>query len=101
MTSSGSYFAQVSTEKLALYVDQRLNSHFAKSGFVLQDLVNELGRRIEYKVTNGRYQGVVGAIGFDGISRFLRKGIRSWWRSRQPMPIELLSIRSKNIDRDS
>jgi hypothetical protein len=34
---------------------------------VLQDLVNELGRRLDYKVTNGRYQGVSNAIGFDGI----------------------------------
>lgn len=34
---------------------------------VLQDLVNELGRRLDYKVTNGRYQGTVNAIGYDGI----------------------------------
>lgn len=29
--------------------------------------VNELGRRLDYKVTNGRYQGTTGTIGFDGI----------------------------------
>jgi hypothetical protein len=34
---------------------------------VLQDLVNELGRRLDYKVTNGRYQGTTNAIGYDGI----------------------------------
>lgn len=34
---------------------------------VLQDLVNELGRRLDYDVTNGRYQGVQGKIGFDGL----------------------------------
>jgi hypothetical protein len=34
---------------------------------VLQDLVNELGRRLEYAVTNGDYRGKVNAIGFDGI----------------------------------
>jgi len=34
---------------------------------VLQDLVNELGRRLDYRVTNGRYQGTANAIGFDGI----------------------------------
>jgi hypothetical protein len=34
---------------------------------VLQDLVNELGRRLDYKVTNGRYQGTPTKIGFDGI----------------------------------
>jgi hypothetical protein len=30
-------------------------------------LVNELGRRLEYKVENGRYQGISGAVGFDGL----------------------------------
>jgi hypothetical protein len=34
---------------------------------VLQDLVNELGRRLDYKVTNGRYQGTSNEIGFDGV----------------------------------
>ena len=29
--------------------------------------MNELGRRLDYKVTNGRYQGTTNAIGFDGI----------------------------------
>jgi len=33
----------------------------------LQDLVNELGRRLDYDVSNGRYQGTVNAIGYDGI----------------------------------
>jgi hypothetical protein len=36
---------------------------------VLQDLVNELGRRLDYTVTNGRYQGTQNAIGFDGLWR--------------------------------
>jgi hypothetical protein len=34
---------------------------------VLQDLINELGRRLEYGVENGRYQGTTNAVGFDGI----------------------------------
>jgi hypothetical protein len=34
---------------------------------VLQDLINELGRRLDYKVDNGRYQGVANAVGYDGI----------------------------------
>jgi hypothetical protein len=61
------YLAQVPSEKLALYVGQCLSSHFDRSGLVLQDLVNELGRRLDYQVTNGRYQGTVNAVGFDGI----------------------------------
>jgi hypothetical protein len=46
-----------------------LTQPFANSGRVLQDTVNELGRRLEYDVTNGRYQGIVGGIGFDGVWR--------------------------------
>lgn len=41
---------------------------------ILQDLVNELGRRLDYKVTNGRYQGTVNAVGFDGIWLSPEKG---------------------------
>jgi hypothetical protein len=34
---------------------------------VLQDLINELGRRLDYRVENGRYQGTRSTIGYDGI----------------------------------
>jgi hypothetical protein len=61
------YLSQVPSTKLADYIDRCLTAHFPKSGMVLQDLVNELGRRLDYKATNGRYQGTVNAIGFDGI----------------------------------
>lgn len=61
------YLSQVSSEKLSEYIDQCLSGRFEKSGLVLQDLVNEFGRRLDYKVTNGRYQGTSNTIGFDGI----------------------------------
>lgn len=61
------YFAQIGSEKIALYIEQCLTSRFDKSGLVLQDLVNELGRRLDYKVANGRYQGTTNSVGFDGI----------------------------------
>jgi hypothetical protein len=61
------YFAQIGSSKLSAYIEQCLTSRFEKSGLVLQDLVNELGRRLDYKVTNGRYQGVTNAVGYDGI----------------------------------
>lgn len=63
------YLSQIPTTKIATYVEHCLSSAFAKGGIVLQDLVNELGRRLDYGVTNGRYQGVVGGIGFDGLWR--------------------------------
>src|SRR5262245_14650257 len=61
------YLTEVETATLATYVEHCLSSGFAKSGLVFQDLVNELGRRLDYKVLNGRYQGTVNNIGFDGI----------------------------------
>ncbi len=61
------YLAEIPSAKIASYVGHCLTSNFNKSGMVLQDLVNELGRRLDYKVTNGRYQGTTNAIGYDGI----------------------------------
>ena len=61
------YLAEASTPKLASYIEHCLESSFVKSGLVFQDLVNELGRRLDYKVVNGRYQGTVNEIGFDGV----------------------------------
>lgn len=61
------YFSQIPSEKIAQYVDHCLVSSFAKSGLVLQDLVNEIGKRLDYKVTNGLYHGSSNKIGFDGI----------------------------------
>src|SRR3954447_26661351 len=69
-----SYLGQIPSEKLALYVNQCLSSKLDKGGMILQDLINELGRRLDYKVTNGRYQGTVNAVGFDGIWLSPEKG---------------------------
>ena len=63
------YLRQVTIDALATYADYCLSNAFPKGGQVLQDLVNELGRRLEYDVTNGRYQGTTNAVGFDGIWR--------------------------------
>jgi hypothetical protein len=65
-TELRSFLAQVSTPKLASYVERCLASGFPKSGMVLQDLINELGRRLDFAVVNGRYQGTTNAVGFDG-----------------------------------
>lgn len=61
------YFSEVKTEKLAEYTESCLASSINKGGIVLQDLINELGRRLDYNVKNGRYQGVANAVGYDGI----------------------------------
>jgi len=54
-------------KNLARYANQCLEESFPKSGFVLQDVVNEIGRRLGYKVTNGIYQGKVNQVGLDGL----------------------------------
>jgi hypothetical protein len=63
------YLSEIQSSKLAEYIERCLTSAFNRSGMVLQDLVNELGRRLDYEVTNGRYQGTSNTIGFDGIWR--------------------------------
>lgn len=54
------------SRKLLDYINQCLDG-FERSGFVLQDVVNEFGRRLDYRVVDGFYQGRVKAIGHDGI----------------------------------
>lgn len=61
------YLSQASSSKLKSYVERCLSTPLNKGGFILQDLINELGRRLEYRVENGRYQGISGAVGFDGL----------------------------------
>lgn len=63
------FLTEVSNKQLQEYAKACLTSAFPKSGFVLQDLVNEIGRRLDYQVENGRYHGTKADIGFDGIWR--------------------------------
>ena len=44
-----------------------LSSSFKHSGLILQDVVNELGRRLGYNVEHGLYRGKTNAINFDGV----------------------------------
>ena len=61
------FLTKKSTDTLAEYAQYCLDSKFEKSGFVLQDVVNEIGRRLKFEVTNGRYSGTRNHIGFDGL----------------------------------
>jgi hypothetical protein len=64
-----SYLRETTSGKLAAYAVECLEEGFEDSGFVLQDVVNEIGRRLEFDVENGRYRGKSGEVGFDGIWR--------------------------------
>jgi hypothetical protein len=61
------YLHIAKSEHLFAYADSCLAEKFEKSGSVLQDVVNELGRRLEYTVEFGLYQGKSNAIGNDGL----------------------------------
>lgn len=61
------FLPSLALEKLIEYLNQCLEDSFKDSGFVLQDIINEVGRRIGYKVENGRYRGVRNENGFDGL----------------------------------
>ncbi len=52
---------------LARYSHQCLEKSFGDSGLALQDIVNEVGRRLGFGVRPGRYRGSQKAIGFDGL----------------------------------
>lgn len=57
----------VSTQLLARYAEECLNSSFDNSGLALQDIINELGSRLGFQTQPGLYRGKAGAVGFDGI----------------------------------
>ena len=61
------FLSKTSSSKISQYIAECLNDSFDKSGFALQDLVNEIGRRLDFDVENGVYQGKINGIGFDGI----------------------------------
>ncbi|MBB3349825.1 hypothetical protein [Sphingomonas sp. BK069] len=72
------FLAEVEADDLGRYVLECLGPRegarrgergFEDSGLVLQDAVNEVGRRLDYDVTNGVYRGSRGRVGFDGIWR--------------------------------
>ena len=56
-----------SPTELAAHANYCLENKFERSGFILQDIVNEIGRRLGYVVTNGLYKGKANAVGFDGL----------------------------------
>ena len=61
------YLRGIPSELLAKYTDQCLREPFQDSGLALQDIVNEIGRRLEFSVTPGRYRGSSTQPGHDGI----------------------------------
>ncbi len=61
------YFQIAKSENLFKYAKECLEGTVDRGGYVLQDVINEFGRRLDYNVQNGLYQGKSNAIGFDGL----------------------------------
>lgn len=63
------YLETVDNDTLIKYAEQCIEKSFEDSGLALQDVVNEIGRRLSYEVKNGLYRGNRNDIGYDGIWR--------------------------------
>lgn len=61
------FLRNVPSELLAKYADECLTESFTDSGLALQDIVNEIGRRLDFKVIHGRYRGTSNQPGHDGL----------------------------------
>ena len=64
------FLGLVPSDYLARYADECLRESFAGSGFALQDVVNQIGKRLGYTVIDGRYRGSPIQVGFDGLWKF-------------------------------
>jgi hypothetical protein len=64
------FLSHVSSDVLCNYAEDCLSNTFTDSGLVLQDIVNQVGRRLNFKVEDGRYQGSKVNIGYDGLWQF-------------------------------
>jgi hypothetical protein len=59
----------IQTDILKKFANECLVEKFENNngGYALQDIINQIGFRLSYKVENGLYQGRQNVIGFDGI----------------------------------
>ena len=63
------FLAHVPSDSLMAYAAQCLERPFSESGFALQDIINQLGKRLGFLVEPGRYRGTRNETGFDGLWR--------------------------------
>ena len=64
------FLSSISSNLLIAYASQCLENSFNGSGLALQDIVNQVGTRLGFDVGYGRYRGVSGQIGYDGLWKF-------------------------------
>ena len=61
------YLRNIPSDLLSRYADECLQGSFPDSGLALQDIVNEIGRRLDFQLTHGRYRGTSNQPGHDGL----------------------------------
>jgi DNA mismatch endonuclease (patch repair protein) len=61
------FLAVVPSSFLSRYANDCLTDKFDAGGLALQDVINEVGTRLGFRVEKGRYRGTPGEIGFDGL----------------------------------
>lgn len=64
------FLSRIPSNFLIEYANQCLENNFDGSGLALQDIVNQVGYRLGFKVEYGRYRGTTGQIGYDGLWEF-------------------------------
>ena len=84
------FLTEIESEKLAEFATYCIENSFTSSGQVLQDVINEIGRRLGFKAENGRYQGVRNDIGYDGI----------WSNSNECLVVEVKTTDAYTIKLD-
>ncbi|MET0516053.1 MAG: hypothetical protein ABW047_12115 [Nitrospiraceae bacterium] len=63
------FLSSIPSALLSRYAAECLTDKFEGSGFALQDVVNQIGRRLGFRVEDGRYRGIAGQSGHDGLWR--------------------------------
>jgi len=61
------FLGHISSDLLQQYAENCLTDSFRDSGLALQDIVNQVGRRLGFEVADGRYRGGSKYIGNDGL----------------------------------
>jgi hypothetical protein len=62
------FLTTIPSDMLVKYANECLGPEkFPEGGCALQDVINEVGRRLGFKVQNGLYRGKVNEIGNDGL----------------------------------
>jgi hypothetical protein len=63
------FLSTVPSYLLLRYAEECLTGKFEANGLALQDIVNQIGRRLGFQVEDGRYRGSSAQIGHDGLWR--------------------------------